>query len=169
MAPSDEALVAAITQGDKGAFDLFLTRHLPPINAYAYRLTGSRADADDVSQDVFLKVWQKAATYRKGKVKVTTWLHTIAHNAVVDLLRRRRPQVPVEESTLTASDPPPDSERLHKLLGALPLNQRTAVALCLLGEHSTREAAHILGMTPRAVESLISRARRSLKEAMHHE
>ncbi len=161
--------MAAITQGDKGAFDVFLTRHLPPINAYAYRLTGSRADADDVSQDVFLKVWQKAATYRKGKVKVTTWLHTIAHNAVVDLLRRRRPQVPVEESTLTTTDPQEDSERLHKLLGALPLNQRTAVALCLLGEHSTREAAHILRMTPRAVESLISRARRSLKEAMHHE
>mgnify|MGYP001811624960 CR=1 FL=1 len=161
--PTDETLMEAINNGDKPAFDMLVTRHLNAIHAYAYRLSRSRADADDVAQEVFLKVWRKAGTFRPGKVKVTTWLHRIAHNACVDLFRKRSRQsdfLPEQEQAIEMQD----STEVERAIADLPLNQRTAVALCLLGNHSTKEAAHIMGSSPRAVESLISRARRTLRQ-----
>ena len=158
--------MARIVAGDRSAFDVFVHRHLPAIHAYASRLTGSRHDADDVAQDTFLKVWQKAGSYKAGRVKVSTWLHTIAHNTCIDALRKRKPSEPIEHHEPSSSQGAGDDTHvLERLISRLPVNQRTAVALCLLGGHSTREAAHITGSSPRAVESLISRARRSLREA----
>ena len=157
--------MARIVAGDRSAFDVFVHRHLPPIHAYASRLTGSRHDADDVAQETFLKVWRKAGSYRGGQVKVSTWLHTIAHNTCIDVLRKRRPTEPIEHHEPLTEGASGDAQVLERLISALPVNQRTAVALCLLGGHSTREAAHITGSSPRAVESLISRARRTLREA----
>ncbi len=159
-------LLAAIKRADHGAFTCFVRRHLNAVHAYAYRLSGSRADADDIAQDTFLKIWQKAQTYKQGQVKPTTWLHRVAHNTFIDLLRKRKPTESIEDWSPKAPDIDPDAGLLERAMTQLPLNQRTAVALCLIGNHTTRDAAHIMGLNARAVESLIARARRSLKEVI---
>ena len=152
-----------VVTGHRGAFEQLLERHLDPIHAYAKRITGSATDADDIAQDVFLKLWQKPDRYRSGRVKFTTWLHRVAHNACMDLFRGRNHQaLPAEEAEIQINETP-DIERA---ISALPLNQRTAVALCLLGGHSTRDASRIMRSSPRAVESLISRARRTLRQVL---
>ena len=152
-----------VVTGHRSAFEQLLERHIDPIHAYAKRITGSATDADDVAQEVFLKLWQKPDRYRPGRVKFTTWLHRVAHNACVDLFRSRDHQVPPAEEAEIQINETPDIEGA---ISALPLNQRTAVALCLLGGHSTRDASRIMRSSPRAVESLISRARRTLRQVL---
>ena len=167
----DEALIAQIATGDADAFSVLLSRHLDPIHAYLHRLSRSRADAEDLAQETFLKVWHKAGTYRPGRVKPSTWLHTIAHNLCIDAHRRRRdpatttPPEPVDEladPARRASDAE-QQRRLEAALAELPDNQRSAILLCQLQGFSNVQAAQILGVKVRALESLLARARRALR------
>jgi RNA polymerase sigma-70 factor (ECF subfamily) len=167
---TDESLMARIRKGDHTAFEHLVERHLRPIHAYAMRLSRSRSDADDLAQETFLRVWQRAETWRPGAVRVTTWLHRIAHNIFVDAWRRREPVESLDDDADYAADDgnpgtsPDRAKVLNKALDTLPLNQRTAVALALINGFSTDETAHIMGMSAHAVESLIARARRTLRQ-----
>lgn len=162
--------MARIQTGDHVAFEQLVERHLRPIHAYALRLSRARSDADDLAQETFLKVWQRAETWRPGTVRVTTWLHRILHNTFVDSWRRREPVEPLDDDsdiTTDDTDSGTDADRttaLNKALNTLPLNQRTAVSLALINGFSTEETAHIMGMTAHAVESLLARARRTLRQ-----
>ena len=161
--------MARIQTGDRGAFDQLVRRHLNAIHAYALRLSGSPADADDLSQETFMRVWQKASTFRFETVRVTTWMHRIAHNAFVDSWRRREPTQPFDDQMIdTVRSPEPHDDDATQLLqvsiSRLPLGQRTAVSLSLLSGFSTDETGHIMGISTHAVESLIARARRTLRQ-----
>lgn len=116
-----------------------------------------------------MRIWQKASTFRFENVRVTTWMHRIAHNVFVDSWRRREPTQPLDDETVeTALSPEPQDgdakQVLQTNIGRLPLNQRTALGLCLLSGFSTDETGHIMGVSPHAVESLIARARRGLRQ-----
>ena len=172
---TDEQLMAAVCKGDQPAFNRLLDRHLDAVNGFLLRMTtGNRPLADDLSQETFLRVWQKAASYRPGRVKVSTWIHTIAHNLAVDHFRRRS-EAAIDDATEPA-DPrggPDDSLArqqsatvVHDMLDQLPLNQRNAVVLCHLRGFSNEDAAHVLGVGVRALESLLARGRRRLKQLM---
>lgn len=162
---------------DADAFAVLLSRHLDAIHGYLYRMTRSRADAEDLAQETFLKVWDKARTYQPGRVKVSTWLHTIAHNLCIDSFRRHReiPTDTIGEEADDLADPARrtmDGERLRLLeaaIAGLPVNQRSAVLLCQIQGFSNAEAAGILGVNPRALESLLARARRTLRALMETE
>ena len=172
----DEMLMARVQKGDHAAFDQLVERHLRPIHAYSYRLCRSRTDADDLAQETFLKVWQRAETWQAGPVRVSTWLHRIAHNTFIDAWRRRDNAEPLDDENaidLPAEDGAADSQKntaaeISKALDTLPLNQRTAVALSLINGFSMEETAVIMGLTPHAVESLIARARRALRKHAEH-
>ncbi len=187
MREPDDELMHRVQGRDQAAFGRLLARHLSSIHRYLMRLTDSRADADELSQETFLRLWQRAGRYRPGTVKLTTWLHRIAHNLAVDELRRRhtRPGAspgPSGESddgstvADTAADRVTDPEalalsreagqRLHAAIGALPANQRAALLLCQVQGFSNREAAAILGVSVRSLESLVARARRSLRHTV---
>lgn len=170
---SDETLMSRIASGDALAFERLVERHLQPIHAYAMRLTRSRSDADDLAQETFLKVWQRAETWQPGAVRVTTWLHRITHNSFVDAWRRRDEAVPLDTGDGEfdvlmdfGEEPAQEDPRsmLNKAMNTLPLNQRTAMALAVVSDFSTQETAHIMGLSPHAVESLLARARRALRE-----
>jgi RNA polymerase sigma-70 factor (ECF subfamily) len=167
---SDEQLISRIRRRDQAAFACYLGRHLDTVHGYLYRLTGSRADADDLSQDTFLRVWRKAATYKPGRVKPSTWLHRIAHNLCVDQFRKRARASTETYATADESAPPPADlearqaiERLNTAMHDLPESQRSALLLCQVQGFSNLEAASILGISVRALESLLARARRTLK------
>ena len=85
----DATLIAAAIAGDRAAFGALLQRHYDRIHGLAWQLTGSRADADDVAQDVCCILVEKIATFR-GEARFTTWLSGIVFNACRDLRRRRR-------------------------------------------------------------------------------
>ncbi|MGE0625912.1 MAG: sigma-70 family RNA polymerase sigma factor [Pseudomonadales bacterium] len=170
----DDGLLAAIADGDGDAFRRLLVNHLDAIHSYLYRMTGSTADAEDLAQETFLRVWRKASTFEPGRVKVTTWIHTIAHNLCIDAFRRNK--VTHAEEDVTLADDTADPERLasdgqlaalmERAIAALPGNQRSAILLCQVQGFSNAQAARILGMNVRALESQLARARRTLRQAL---
>lgn len=167
-----------ISNGDRDAFGRLLERHLNSVNGFILRIAGgNRSMADDLSQETFLRVWQKASLYKPGKVKVSTWIHTIAHNLSVDQFRKKTEllgdlQYNADAVVDESRDPSDelsrrqDSTRLDRLIRQLPLNQRSAIALCHIHGFSNRDAAAILGIGLRALESLLARARRTLKNEL---
>ena len=173
-ADSDEALMARVAAGDEQAFEGLLSRHLDRIHHYLRRLTGREADSDDLAQETFIRVWLKARSFRPGRVQVKTWLHRIAHNVAVDHMRKAGRTARVE-----ASEPPPDEagpdalrrqaeerQRLHHALSALPERQCSAILLRHQQGLSNPDVAAVLGISVRAVESLLSRGRRRLRVLM---
>jgi RNA polymerase sigma-70 factor (ECF subfamily) len=175
----DEALISATGGGDADAFAELVSRYLDTIHAYLARMTGSSVEAEDLTQETFLRVWRRAGSYRPGRVRPTTWLHSIAHNLCVDAFRRAgsRPSqgahAELDELTVDELADPArhgsaqqELERVQAALAELPHNQRAAVILCLVEGRSSMEAATIIGVGRRAVESLLARARRALRQAL---
>ena len=175
--PSDEDLVRRVAEGDQQAFTRLLGRHLNAIHHYLFRLTGSRADSDDLAQETFLALWRKARMYRPGRVQFSTWLHRVAHNLCMDHLRKtaRGAEWELTEAPDPGANPEADRHqaedraRLHHALGRLPANQRDAILLCHQQGLSNRDAAIVLGIGVRAVESLLARARRTLRRELQEE
>ncbi len=118
-APTDEAgLVAAVATGSEAALASLYDRHVSSIFATAFRLTGDRSVAEDVVQEVFLTLWNRAETFDTSVGSLAAWLGTIARNRAVDRLRaaRRRPQLVSLSST--GGDDEPDSSALERLANA---------------------------------------------------
>lgn len=157
---------------DQAAFNRLIARHLSAIHGYLLRLTRSRADADELTQETFLRVWSRADTYRPGTVQFTTWLHRIAHNLCMDDLRRTRmePLDDPDQRPSECADPEQatvareTAARLDRALGALPQTQRAALLLTEVQGLSNQQVADIMNLGVRAVESLLARARRTLRE-----
>lgn len=174
IADPDEELVRRVGQADPAAIQAMVARKLPRMLALARRMLGDPGEAEDVAQEVMLRAWRQAPNWSPGKAKFDTWLHRVALNLCYDRLRRRR-EIP------TAS--PPDSpdpgaspdrgllaaetgNRVDAALLALPQRQREAIALCHYQELSNIEAAALMGVSVEALESLLSRGRRTLRAAL---
>lgn len=172
----DAGLVALTGQGDAEAASRLVARHLPRMTALARRMLGDSAEAEDVAQDVFLKVWTQAKRWKPGAAKFETWLHRVAINACYDRLRKKKP-VPLDDADERV-DPGPDPEQalgqtqlsraVDAALQTLPERQRAAIALCHYQGMGNIEAAAALEISVEALESLLSRGRRALKEKLRH-
>lgn len=168
-----------IGSGDRVAFNTLVRRHLTRTMALAERVCGSRGDAEEVAQEAFIRVWTKAPHWRadaggRNSARFSTWLHRVVVNLCID--RRRRPV----HARLEAAGDPADSAdnaldalaksqvsaRVAAAVATLPERQRAALALCFYDGLSNREAADVLSLSPGAVESLLVRARRSLRTAL---
>ena len=165
--------MSRVSAGDHDAFNVLVRRHIDAVYRYALRLTRSPSDAEDLVQDTMLTMWRKAASFNARKAQLNTWLHRVAHNRYVDTQRRQR--LPLDETidvdqvaeqmdgTSAATG---THDMLLHLIDGLPLNQRSAIALTHLQGMSNKEAAHILGISVRATESLLARARSALRAAV---
>lgn len=170
-APSDDDLVVAVAKGDAASCRLLMERHLPRMVALARRMLGSQADAEDVAQEVFLRVWTHAERWQPGRAQFGTWLHRVATNLCLDRLRKRRPENIDNIPEPVSPDPRPDenlehrqlAERVEAALQMLPERQRTAIVLSHYQGLTNIEAAEILEVSVEAVESLLGRARRQLR------
>lgn len=167
--------MARVKNRDREAFAVLVDRHLDGIHAFNFRLTRNADDAADLAQETFLRVWTKANTWKPGRVKFGTWLHRIAHNLCIDLHRRKRGTDDVDVDTLDGAGQTPDQapaddrlrNALDEALGDLPERQRTALLLCHRQNMSNREAAAVLEVSVDALESLLARARRTLRRTLH--
>jgi len=175
-ARSDEQLMAAIATGDQLAFARLVERHLARTVGLATRLMGSRADGEEIAQEAFSRVWSHASRWRPlgsgGNARFTTWLYRIAVNLAIDRKRRTKltPLDDVEEPLDESDD---GFRQIHKrqvsdavaaAMLRLPERQRIALSLCFFDEISNIEAGKIMGLSVGAVESLLVRARRALRQ-----
>jgi len=176
---SDDELMRRAGRGDNAAFAALVARHLPRATALATRISGSRSDAEEVVQEAFLRTWMKAPDWESqasiaGGARFTTWFTRVLVNLCID--RRRRPQpVPIEAAADVPSAAPgglevvasnETSTRVLAALAELPERQRAALTLCHWDGRSNIEAAEILEISVGALESLLVRARRTLRGAL---
>ncbi len=172
---ADEALMARIADGDRGAFSALVNRHLDRAVRTAQRvLSGDRGEAEDVAQDAFLRVWQHADRWRPEGGRFTTWFYRVVVNASIDRLRRPR-TTPIEDVPEPEDDQPNAFRTLHRAevsksvsaaMSELPERQRTALALCHYEGLGNIEAAEVMGITVGALESLLIRAKRQLRDRL---
>ena len=171
-ADSDEFLMQRVQQQDESAFTTLVHRHTRSIHAFVYRLCGDRSDAEDLTQETFLRVWQRANHWQPNAVKVTTWLHQIARNLCIDSFRRtqsikRTVTTEGAESTVAPIDELESAEQasaIRTAIFALPERQRTALVLCQIQGWSQQDAAQVLDTTINGIQALIGRARRTLRK-----
>ncbi|WP_420135652.1 RNA polymerase sigma factor [Rhodopseudomonas sp.] len=169
---SDEALMAAVAARRQPAFRVLMTRHMPRAIRVAQRIVRNAAEADDIGQEAFLRVWNKAASFDPAVARFTTWLYRIVLNLSFD--RSRRPvHAPIEAAAEIASDEPAPVERLiadqqrralDAAMARLSDRQRGAIALFHMEGLSGDEAARAMGLSPKAFESLLARARITLRK-----
>ncbi|WP_375283846.1 RNA polymerase sigma factor [Marinicauda pacifica] len=172
----DLAYARALSQGDPAAARLFMRRNVPVILGLARRLLGSEAEAEDAAQDVYIKVWRGAGRWQPGTARFDSWVGRIAINACYDRLRRRREvsgEVPERADTAPLADrkisASQTAQAVREAVQALPERQRLALELCHFQEHSNIDAAAMMEVSVDALESLLARARRGLKQALADE
>ena len=175
MLDPDAALVLKAGRGDARAVETLVKRHLGKMVGLARRMLGDAAEAEDVAQEVFLRVWREAPHWQPGQAKFETWMHRVALNLCYDRLRRRRETLDPEAGTLVADGAPSPAEQwhsaqrakaVHEAIAALPERQRAAITVCAFQEMSNIEAAAALEISIEALESLLARGRRALKAAL---
>ena len=182
---SSEDLMARIAKGMNDAFETLVHRHQTSVLNLIYRFIGDRTQAKDLAQEVFLRVWQAAKSY-KPEAKFTTWIYRITANLCFNELkssRRKkwfqflRPDADHETGTeedLPDRSPSPEdlllakerSLQITEALQSLPENQRMAIILKRYDDLSYEEIARILGCSVSAVESFLVRAKGTLQKKL---
>lgn len=169
---SDAELARDAAGGDRGAFSALVERHYDFVFRLAWRLTGDRADAEDVAQDVCTRLGRAIRSYRGGSA-FTTWLYAIVVNAVRDAGRRdardaaRRRAWALEAVIDTeAADPGEPAEALWEAVRALPDKQREAVTLVYGEEMTHAQASDLMGCSEATVSWHIHEAKKRLKTIM---
>jgi len=174
----DESLVAAHLRGDPAAFRELVRRYGDGVLGYLFRMTGNRDQAEDLFQETFQRVHEKARTYRGGSFK--SWLFTIATRVTIDTARRRKrlaifslnrdidcddDPAPLERvSAEDAPDPVEEAvkeeqkEQVRRAIAALPVGQRAALVLAYYQQLSYQEVAETLGCSVGSVKTQMSRA-----------
>jgi RNA polymerase sigma-70 factor (ECF subfamily) len=160
-------------KGDHGAFENLIRNYQRMIHSLTFRMTGSIADAEDLTQETFIRAFQQLGSYR-GEAKFSSWLCRVAMNATLNWRQReaRRTEIHRQWSRETLSaDPPEDnsasqdeeSQRVQAALDRLPAKQRAAIILTVYQEMNHAEAAQALGCSEATVSWRVFAARAKLK------
>ena len=170
----DEVLLERIARGDMAAVSALVSRKLPKLLSLGRRMLNDPVEAEDVAQETLLRTWKQAATWVPGRARIDTWMHRVALNLCYDRLRRRKDSVNSDDIEIIddAAGPSVQLEQaqtaraLQNALVQLPERQRTAITLNYYQEMSNIEAAAVMGVSIEALESLLARARRTLRSLM---
>ena len=159
-----------IGRGDNGAYRRMVERYLPGVTRFAARLLGNPSEGEDVAQETFLRLWTEAARWTP-RAQPKTWLYRVARNLCIDRLRKRRDAADVEQ--LSAAERPSGllmrkqtSLEVERALESLPERQRAAITLVHYEGMDSAEACEVLEVGVEALESLLARGRRSLREQL---
>ena len=173
-ADSDEYLMRRVQQGDESAFSMLVQRHTQSIHAFIYRLCGNRGDAEDITQETFLRLWQRSSQWTPDTVRFTTWIHQIARNLCIDQFRREQSlkrtssheNTEFADSTIESIEEDAKRQAMRDEIGTLPERQRTAIVLCQVQGWTQQDAAKVLDTSVDGVQALIGRARRTLRASL---
>ena len=171
----ERRLIDRSAAGDQEAFRQLVLRHHRMVINVAFRALGELSLAEDVAQDVFIKVYKALPGYRHDK-PFKHWLHRVAANAATDVLRRRRPVVSLdglEQPPAATGSDPQDVAARHDLQRAvrhaianLPSHYRDTIALQAFAELSYEEIARVLDIPIGTVMSRLNGAKRLLRERL---
>jgi RNA polymerase sigma-70 factor (ECF subfamily) len=184
MPQTDAATVALARDGDSEAFRALVERHSRAVYRLAYRMTGSAHDAEDVVQDTFLKAYRQLPRF-ESRANFGTWLHRIAVNCSIDLIRARPHResghadgdleqfgAAVENHDLTGTSPErlmlstEVQKRIGEAMGGLSPMERAAFMLRHFEGRSIDEISHALGLKTNATKHSIFRAVRKMRVAL---
>ncbi len=165
-----QKLLAAIAEGDRGAFARLYRLTSPKLYGVALRILKDESRAQDCLQDTYLKIWQQAAAYEGGKAAVMTWLSAILRHRALDLLRRRHETVgdAVDPETLAAipAVDPVDRLALEKCLQTLEPRQRNCIELAYHEGLTHPELAARLALPLGTVKTWIRRGLKKLRQCL---
>lgn len=170
-------LVERAINGDKAAFGLLYERHLDQIYRYIFFRVGNPADAEDLTEDVFVSVWQALPDFSNDSQSAfLSWLYRIAHNRVVDHYRKRQPQNWTSEQFAREEAPTPsveetahlnrDVERLAEAIAQLDATEQQVIVLRFIEGRSHSEVAEMIGKSEGASRVIQYRALVKLKELL---
>ncbi len=172
---TDEKLMELIQKHHHAAFATLVRRHTHRFYAVAYRSLFNQSEAEDIVQDAFLKIWNKPTIWKAGRgAKFTTWFYRVVVNGCFDYDKKKKPylldeahEIP-EDSALMAETVERESRygMMEDAIRRLPERQRIALNLCFYEGLSNKEAAAIMNVNLKALQSLIMRAKTTLRETI---
>jgi RNA polymerase sigma-70 factor (ECF subfamily) len=179
MSNNNAELIKKACSGDMVAYQEFIRLYIPRVHAIAFQMIGNSIDAQDIAQEVFIRLYKSLGSY-KPRFPFTTWLYRLTVNLSIDHLRKRGRHQNIsledirDELRLEESAPPPDTSlELTELKGAIQKisegmtqNQRKVFVLRELQDFSTDEIAQILGCRVSTVRVHLSKARKHVKNAL---
>ena len=173
----DLRLLRAIAGGDATAFKDVVTSQLPHLLASARRILRDQAESEDIAQEALIRLWRNARTLELGPGGLKPWLRRVVANLCIDRIRANRrltvvaevPEQAEQPTQFRSIDERESSGRVRQAILALPERQRLALTLFHFDGLSQIEVGNLLGISDEAVESLLARARRTLKAALKNE
>ena len=180
---NDSQLVQKYLSGDEESLKLLIRNYLKPVFSFVYHFFNNHAEAEDIAQDVFVKMWKNLKKFDQQK-KFKTWLFAIAKNTALDYLKKKKFLLFSEfinadgenilEETLTDINPLPDeifeqadsAQTLEKIFDKLPTHYRVVLDLYYQKSFNLREIAEILGKQKNTIKSWHQRALIKLKEKL---
>jgi RNA polymerase sigma-70 factor (ECF subfamily) len=173
---SSEIIIGLVTQaikGDTQAFGELYTCHVTKIYRYVYYNVHNKERAEDITQEVFLKAWKAIGSCKGKETTFSSWLYRIAHNLIIDKLRKSQKQSSHEaelpEDIRDASDAMEislEQRDLLKIIDVLSPNQRQVIMMKFIEDMDNREIAEIMGKSPGAIRILQMRALETLRNTI---
>ncbi len=184
---ADERLMEAVQRGDRESFSRLVSRHKVPILNFLYRYTLDRDLAEDLSQEVFLRVFRDSGSFNPKLGRVSTWIYAVARNLARDVARRRRFELKansafyerkgiLHEKDLATGWPDNPAAALERkemvkavrvCLSRLPEKYRAVFVLCELQGLSYGETGSVVGCSEKTISSRLSRAREKFRKELH--
>jgi len=185
MERQDEDLILGYQQGQVEDFNQLFARYKRPVFNFSLRILNNRADAEDVTSEVFMRLHEKRQYYQPQRAKFSTWLFTIAHHCCISQLRRPRPNISLwirkdngEEKEWNIPDTQPsvpqemirreEGREVRRAIAKLPDQQKEALILREYHQFSYQEIAQIMSCSLEQVKILIFRAREFLRNTLPH-
>ncbi len=173
QAASDANLLLASARRDSAAFAELVSRYYKPVYRMVWRMMNGNPETEDVAQEAFVKLWQNPSQIREAKA-LKSWLMRVASNLAIDRLRRK-PHVDID-AIAEVADPRQNTGseleeravtgRVDRAIAQLPERQKLALTLVYFEGMSNISAASVMDISVDAIESLLTRGRRTLKESL---
>jgi len=169
---NDTAIVEGVLVGEKELFRLLVKRYQQKVHAMGLSFFHNKEDADDFTQDVFIRSYRSLVTFR-GQSRFSTWLYRIAYNTAINAINRRKEYHSLAEEPITEEGPEQHAlenaakEAVRFAVAELPEKYRVCVDLCFFYGCSVKEITDITGFPENTVKSHVFRAKKILRERLH--